>query len=158
MASLDGAMSVVTTAAGGERAGCLVGFQCQCGIEPPRYAVWLSKANRTYRVGLLATHLAVHLLTEDDGDLAEHFGVETGDEVDKFAGVRWTAGPGDVPLLERLPNRLVGRRVTLLDDGGDHVCVVLEPEAADSTGGFRPLRLADVAHLDAGHAATERQP
>jgi len=32
---------VIVTARGREgRAGCLVGFTSQCGIEPPRYAVW----------------------------------------------------------------------------------------------------------------------
>ena len=58
MASLDPPMVVVTAAAGGERAGCLVGFHSQSSIEPARCCVWLSKANHTYRVALLAAHWA----------------------------------------------------------------------------------------------------
>ena len=51
---VDQALIVVTTAANDQRSGCLVGFHTQCSIEPFRYAVWLSKANLTYRVALFA--------------------------------------------------------------------------------------------------------
>src|SRR4051812_45302563 len=103
VAAFDGALVVVTTAAGDERAGCVVGFHCQSSIDPPHYAVWLSKANRTYRVALLADHLAVHALGQGDRDVAELFGGETGDEVDKFSRCEWSPGPDGVPLLTRLP-------------------------------------------------------
>src|SRR5436309_11032282 len=82
---LEYPMLIVTTAAGGERSGCLVGFHTQCSIDPPRWAVWISKENRTYRVAQGATTLAVHFPSVDDRELAELFGEETGDEVDKFA-------------------------------------------------------------------------
>lgn len=149
----DGAMIVVTAAAGGERAGCLVGFHTQSSIEPPRYAVWLSKANHTYRVAMQATHLAVHVLTTDDRALAVRFGARTGDDTDKFAGVRVETGSGGAPVLVACRHLLVGRRVALHDDGGDHVCVVLEPVEARSDGNFTPLRLAEVADLSPGHEA-----
>jgi hypothetical protein len=49
MSLLDHPMVVVTTRAGNERAGCLVGFATQVSIGPPRFLVGLSKRNRTYR-------------------------------------------------------------------------------------------------------------
>ena len=156
MASLDAPMAVVTTAAGAERAGCLVGFHAQSSIHPGRYAVWLSKANHTYRVGLLSTHYGVHLLTRDDRPVAELFGTVSGDEVDKFSRVETTTGPEGVPLLAACPHRMVVRRTVLVDEGGDHVCVVTEPVMAESPGRFIPLRLSDVAHLDPGHGTRER--
>lgn len=156
LASADTAMTIVTTQVAGERAGCLVGFQAQCSIEPRRYVVWLSKANHTERIAVRADHLAVHFLTEDDHDLAELFGGASGDEVDKFAGCEWTPGPGDVPVLHRCPNRLVGRRIAVLDEGSDHVCVVLEPVEVRSTGRFRPLRLSQVTDIEPGHTNEER--
>lgn len=154
--SLDPAMIVVTTAAAGERAGCLVGFHAQSSIEPPRYAVWLSKANLTYRVALLSTHLGIHPLTSADRELAVLFGTVSGDEVDKFARVGAIDGPGGVPLLGTCAHHLVARKLTVLDEGGDHVCVVTEPVEVVSAGPFRPLRLSDVADLDPGHATQER--
>jgi len=44
VADLESPAYVVTTAAGAERDGCLVGFASQCSIDPPRFVVWLSKA------------------------------------------------------------------------------------------------------------------
>ena len=156
MASLDGPMAVVTTAVAGERAGCLVGFHAQSAIEPERYCLWLSKANHTYRLALRSTHLAVHFLTADDLDVAERFGTQTGDEVDKFDGIATHDGPDGVPLLERCPHRMLVRRVALLDEGGDHVCLTTECVDAVTDGPFNPLRLSQVDHLVPGHEADER--
>ena len=64
-AELGPALVIVTTAAGGERAGCLVGFHAQSSMDPQRYCVWLSKANHTARVAQRADYLAVHPVPED---------------------------------------------------------------------------------------------
>ncbi len=157
LAGLDTPVTIVTTVAGGERAGCLVGFQSQCSIEPRKYALWLSKANHTYRVALRADMLAVHLLGPGDHDLAEIFGGGTGDDVDKFADIEVAAGPDGVPLLSRCPDRLVVRRTALLDEGSDHVCLVTE--LVEVHGGDRPLsplRVSDVDDITPGHQAEER--
>ena len=148
-------MAIVTAAGNGERAGCLVGFHCQCSIEPFRYAVWLSKANRTYRVVLRAATLAVHFLTPANRPLAELFGGTSGDDLDKFDRCRWDEGPHGVPLLVDCPNRVVGRRGVVLDEGGDHVCVVLHDVELASTGGLTPLRLTGVDDITPGHEAEE---
>jgi flavin reductase (DIM6/NTAB) family NADH-FMN oxidoreductase RutF len=156
MTSLDGELIVVTTGEAGERAGCLVGFHSQSSIEPERYCIWLSKANHTYRVALRSTHLALHFLTAAELPLAELFGTRTGDVTDKFAGLAVREGPGRVPVLEQCPHWLAGRRTALLDEGGDHVCVIIEPVAAQDGGPFEPLRLSQAVHLVPGHQTTER--
>lgn len=155
-ASLDPAMVVVTSAHDGERAGCLVGFHAQSSIGPERYCVWLSKANHTGRVVRQASTLAVHYLDDTQHDLAELFGTRTGDEVDKLSLCAWEEGPDGVPLLADVPRRIVARRVALLDEGGDHLCVVTEPITAEADGPFTPLRLSAVDHLTPGHEAEER--
>jgi len=157
---LDQPMIVVTTASAGARAGCLVGFHAQIGIEPPTYAVWLSKANHTYRIGALAETFAVHVLGRDDRGLAELFGQRTGDEVDKFESCRWTEGPDGVPLLDDCANRFVATRTAWLDPGTDHVCVALRPIAVDveeRPGEVGVLPFSSVRDLDPGHGAEERQ-
>jgi len=158
MGSLDARMAVVTTADARERAGCLVGFHVQSSIDPPRYTIWLSKANHTYRVGLRATHFGIHFLTTDDLEVAELFGTRTGETVDKFRDLPLGTGAGGVPVLRRCPHRLIVRRIAQLDDGGDHVCITTEPVEEHSTGRFTPLRLSDVQHLQPGHDADERTP
>lgn len=149
------AMAVVTVAVDGEPSGCLVGFHCQCSIEPRRYAVWLSKANHTYDLAVQAETFALHFLAQGEHGLAAHFGGLTGDEVDKFADLAWEPGPGGVPLLDACPQRVVLRRLSLVDSGGDHVCLEGEPVAATTTGPFTPLRLSDVGDIEPGHPAEE---
>jgi flavin reductase (DIM6/NTAB) family NADH-FMN oxidoreductase RutF len=119
-------MLVVTAAAGGERAGCLVGFATQCSISPPRFAVWISRRNHTLDVARKAGVLAVHFLAADDLDLAALFGGETGDEVDKFARCRWREGPGGVPVLERCGRWFAGAVLDQIPTE-DHVGFLLAP-------------------------------
>ena len=156
MVSLDTPMAVVTAAAGGERAGCLVGFHSQSSIDPGQHAVWLSKVNDTYRVALLSTHLGIHLLTDADHDLARLFGTLTGDDTDKFAGLDVDTGPDGLPVLTGCPHRMIARRAVVLDAGGDHVCFVTEPIEATTGGSFRPLCLSAVSDLEAAHDVHER--
>lgn len=148
--SLDAPMYVVTTAGGGERSGCLVGFATQTSIDPPRFLACLSVRNHTYRVAQQASVLAVHVLGRNQHALASLFGEETGDEVDKLAGCDWQEGPDGVPLLAGC-GHLVGRileRIPL----GDHVGHLLEPISARGTHGPL-LRLSDVLDLEPGHEA-----
>src|SRR5918912_3929109 len=131
MGELDYPMFIVTTVADdGERSGCLIGFATQISINPPRFLTGLSHKNRTYRVVRHADHLAVHFVPADQEPLAELFGSETGDEVDKFERCAWHAGPCGVPIVEGLPNWFVGRIVERLD-AGDHDAVIVEPVAGE---------------------------
>ncbi|MEV6793507.1 flavin reductase family protein [Streptomyces sp. NPDC051320] len=147
-------MYLVTASAAGEQAGCLVGFASQCSIHPVRYVVWLSKANRTYRVARQATHLGVHLVRREDEALAALFGGETGDHVDKFDRVGWRPRDGDAPVLDDAWAWFVGR---VLDrfEGGDHMGFLLAPVTESPRPSGRPplLSLTDVVHLSPGHPA-----
>ncbi len=109
-------MCVVTAVAGGERAGCLVGFASQCSIRPVRFVVWLSEANHTFRVARSAQFLAVHVLAREQHALAELFGGRTGDQEDKFracalaGGVRRRRHSSGRACLVRRPDRHARRR------------------------------------------------
>jgi flavin reductase (DIM6/NTAB) family NADH-FMN oxidoreductase RutF len=133
VSELDYPMFIVTVAAGGERAGCLVGFATQCSIKPPRFLVCLSDKNRTFRVAQNAELLVVHLVPEAADELAELFGSETGDDIDKFARCAWTHGPGDTPVLDECRNWFAGRILERIP-AGDHWAFLLDPvEAASET-------------------------
>ncbi|MFY2858732.1 hypothetical protein ACOJVU_02550 [Mycobacterium sp. THU-M104] len=56
VARLTYPMFVVTTAADGVTADCLVGFAGQTSIHPPRFLVNLSTRNHTFRVDGCAPH------------------------------------------------------------------------------------------------------
>lgn len=146
---------MVTTTTGSERDGCLVAFATRCSIEPPRFGVWLSKPNRTYRAAFSAATLVVHVLRRGDEDLARLFGAETGDDVDKFQTVEWSPGPDGCPVLARC-DWFAG---SILDrvDTGDHVGFLLAPHGGRCDRSGRPqLGVHEIGDVEAGHAPQER--
>ena len=149
---LDYPMFIVTACADGERAGCLIGFATQASIDPSRFLVCLSHNNRTYEVGRETDLLGVHFVPEEAADLAELFGGETGDEVDKFERCSWEPGPGGTPLLDRCPNRFVGRVLERLD-AGDHDAILLEPVVAERGTDADEFSSHRAKRIDPGHAA-----
>jgi len=152
MGELDYPMFIVTTvAADGERSGCLIGFATQISINPARFLAGLSEKNRTYRVAQRAEHLAVHFVPADGQDLAELFGSETGDEVDKFARCAWHEGPAGLPILDDLPNWFAGRILARVD-GGDHQAILLEPIAAERQADEEELTFHRAKRIEPGHA------
>src|SRR5256885_5065399 len=125
IAQLDYPMYIVTAAAGGRRAGCLVGFATQCSLEPARLMVCISKANHTHDIAIDASVLAVHYPRGDDLGLARLFGETTGDDVDKFSQCAWDVGPNRVPILQDVRGWTVGS-VLEHTSAGDHTAFLLE--------------------------------
>jgi flavin reductase (DIM6/NTAB) family NADH-FMN oxidoreductase RutF len=146
---LDYPMWLVTTAAGGEPAGCLVGFATQTSIDPARFLVCISDKNRTYRVARDAEALAVHLVPADRIELAELFGGETGDDANKFAATEWHEGPDGLPLIDACPTWFAGRILDRLPLG-DHGGFLLEPfsgnDAHDGWLGFEAAKRIEPGH------------
>jgi len=156
VATLDYPMFIVCTrhdGGDGPPAGCLVGFASQTSIHPPRFLVGLSRRNHTYRIARDATHLAVHVMARRDRGVAELFGGQTSDRIDKFDHCEWSTGPAGMPILAAASAWFVGRIVDRFDVG-DHVGHLLEPTGGHSPDGFDDwLSFSDVHDLDPGHEA-----
>jgi flavin reductase (DIM6/NTAB) family NADH-FMN oxidoreductase RutF len=156
VAALDYPMFVVCTRGRGADdppAGCLVGFASQTSIHPPRFLVGLSRRNHTYRVAETATHLAVHIVSRRDRRVAELFGGQTGDRIDKFDRCGWSPGPAGMPILTAAAAWFVGRIVDRFDLG-DHVGHLLEPVGGMSPDGIEDwLSFSDLRDLTPGHEA-----
>jgi len=151
MAQLDYSLFVVTVAVGEERSGCLVGFASQVSIHPPRFLVGLSVKNRTYRVASQgAGVLCVHFVPEQAQELAELFGGETGDEVDKFSRCDWRPGPGGVPVIKELEDWFAGRVLERLPFG-DHCGFLLEPIDGEAHRSGAPLTFRRAKRIEPGH-------
>jgi flavin reductase (DIM6/NTAB) family NADH-FMN oxidoreductase RutF len=150
---LDYPMFVVTTAAQGRRAGCLVGFASQVSIHPRRFLVGLSRNNFTLRVARDADRLAVHVLHRRDISVARLFGEQTGDEVDKFTRCEWRPDPGGVPILAAAAGWFSGpilERFAL----GDHHAHLIGPDRGQVRERLGELiTFADVQDFEPGHEA-----
>lgn len=149
---LEYPMLIVTTVAGSERAGCMVGFATQSSIDPPRYLVCISKRNRTHRVAESAPVLAVHFVPSEREDLAELFGGETGDEVDKFSRCDWREGPAGVPIVEGCGNWFAGE-ILERHDLGDHTGFLLRPIGGERAQPVDSFPFHRARRIEPGHDA-----
>jgi flavin reductase (DIM6/NTAB) family NADH-FMN oxidoreductase RutF len=153
-AAVDPPMVIVTARAGDEIDGCLVGFSTQCSIEPKRYLVCLSKANRTYDIASNASALVVHMLHDDPVGmwLARLFGEVSAYETDKLGMCAWEEGLDGTPVIAGCD--WFGGRILERVDLGDHVGHILEvSDGKTSSSRESYLGYAAVRDLDAGNPA-----
>jgi flavin reductase (DIM6/NTAB) family NADH-FMN oxidoreductase RutF len=141
---------IVTACAGGERAGCIVGFASEVSIQPPRFMACISRVNATFPVAMRAGRLAVHLVGKEQRDLAELFGGETGDDIDKFARCSWAPAGDGTPILTACRTWFLGAVVDRVDLG-DHVGCVLAPVEWRDGGHVDQLTAPDLSALEPGH-------
>jgi flavin reductase (DIM6/NTAB) family NADH-FMN oxidoreductase RutF len=141
---------VVTACAADRRAGCVVGFATEVSIHPARFLACISRLNATFAVANAAERLAVHAVTAAQRELAELFGGETGDDVDKFSLCEWTAAADGSPILTACPTWFLGRIVERIDLG-DHVGFVLHPESWHDGGAIAQLTVRDLGEIVPGH-------
>jgi flavin reductase (DIM6/NTAB) family NADH-FMN oxidoreductase RutF len=141
---------VTVRSADAAMSGCLAGFVSQCSIDPPNFLVCISKANHTFPVAERSTAMGLHLLGDHQVDVAQLFGEETGDVVDKFAAVDWRLGWTGAPLLAESSVSLEGRILGHFSVG-DHEAFLLRGEraVAGSSPGLLTYRAAPP--LEPGH-------
>ena len=98
---VDRVVWVVTATAGGARSGLLATWVMQSSLDPGAPKVTLSLNSQNYTTQLIEQSgvLGLHLLRPDQTDLAWGFGLRTGRETDKFAGLMIRAGASGAPIL-----------------------------------------------------------
>jgi flavin reductase (DIM6/NTAB) family NADH-FMN oxidoreductase RutF len=153
MDRVDYPLYVVTVrSADGEMSGCLAGFVTQCSIDPPNFLVCISKANHTLGVAECSPGMGLHLLGEDQMDLARLFGAETGDQVDKFAAVDWRLGSSGAPLLVDTAVSMEGDLLGHFSVG-DHVAFLMRGVRSVAGGHGGLLTYRSAPPLRPGHPA-----
>ena len=149
VATLDYPLYVVTTAFEQQPAGCLIGFATQCSIHPPRFLACISKKNHTLSLAVRAPTLAVHIIDKKNKRIAELFGGETGDDVDKFSRVRWHFVHG-APVVDACDRWFAGLVLERLDLG-DHVGFLLEPLDTEQHATSVQLTFQKARDIEPGH-------
>ena len=91
----------------------------------------------------------MHIIEERSKHIAELFGGETGDEVDKFSRVPWHFAHG-VPILDACERWFAGsvlEQITL----GDHVGFLLEPIDTGQDASSEQLTFQNARDIEPGH-------
>ncbi|GGE10664.1 flavin reductase (NADH) [Gemmobacter megaterium] len=100
MARFPGAVTIITTAGGGERRGITATAVCSVTADPPSLLVCLNRATGTCAMVADTGMFNVSLLAGDGGSTAMRFagaGGVTGE--DKFAQGRWLTCERGLPML-----------------------------------------------------------
>jgi len=132
--------------------GCLVGFVTQSSISPPNFLVCISKVNHTFGVAEHASGMGLHLLGNDQVELARLFGEETGDEIDKFAACDWRLGSTGAPMLVDSAVSLEGHILGHFS-AGDHEAFLVRGVRAVAGANQGLLMLRNGPRLHPGHPA-----
>ncbi len=105
--------------------------------RPPLVAVAVGKTRFTHDLIAKSGSFSVNVLSEEQVELARHFGLKSGRDADKFDGIPYREAITGAPILEGvaawLDCRLVGSY-----PAGDHTIFVGEVVDADA-GPFPPL-------------------
>ncbi len=98
---VDRAVWVVTAADHGARSGLLATWVMQSSLDRTMPKVTLSLNSQHFTTHLISQSgaLGLHLLRLDQTDLALSFGLRSGRDADKFAGLEITAGVTGSPIL-----------------------------------------------------------
>jgi flavin reductase (DIM6/NTAB) family NADH-FMN oxidoreductase RutF len=126
-AQLDPPLWLVTAADGGRRGGLIATTVAQASIvkEMPRQLITVDKRHNTHALIEGSGAFAMHLIDETQLDLVWRFGLQSGRDVDKFAGMAIRTGPTGSPLL---PEALgwFDCRVEARMDSGDRTVYLAE--------------------------------
>src|SRR5438874_1999688 len=100
-ACLDREVWLVTAAAGERRGGLIATFVSQASIvsDLPRVLVSLARQHFTRELVEASGRFALHLLGEDNLELVWRFGLTSGRDRDKFAGLDYKVSAGGCPLV-----------------------------------------------------------
>ncbi|MGH9079974.1 MAG: flavin reductase family protein [Acidimicrobiales bacterium] len=147
---VEGSLFVVTTGNQLEVSGCLAGFATQCSIVPPRFIVCISKVNHTYFVAERSNCVVLHLLREDQVELASLFGEESGDTVAKFEHCRWHRGLTGAPVLDDCAAWVEGSIMSRFSVG-DHEAALMRPLGGGAGSGGRVLTYERSPSFRPGH-------
>jgi flavin reductase (DIM6/NTAB) family NADH-FMN oxidoreductase RutF len=141
---------ITVRTADGEMSGCLAGFVTQCSIDPPNFLVCIAKVNHTFLVAERSEAMGLHLLGDDQEELARIFGEETGDLVDKFAQCDWRLGPTGAPLLVESAVSMEGHILSRFSVG-DHEAYLVCVERGVSGNHDGLLTYRDAPNFRPGH-------
>jgi flavin reductase (DIM6/NTAB) family NADH-FMN oxidoreductase RutF len=163
---IDPPLWLVTSTHDGRRGGLIATFAVRASIvgELPRMVLGVAKQHHTWELIEGSGRFALHLLYPHQLNLVWRFGLQTGHEVDKLAGLPTDRTPGGSPLI---PDALacLDCRVEERMDSGDRSIYLAAVEAATTNGQAEPLSVrrlyadapaAQRARLDALYARDGR--
>lgn len=121
---------VVTTRLGDVVNGMTAAWVSQVSLKPLLIMVSIAPSRYSHDLIKKSGIFAVNVLDRDQADLGKRFGFKSGRQVDKFAGLEWTAGATGAPILPQA-YACLELKLTETVPAGDHTLFVGEVVAAE---------------------------
>lgn len=118
-------VTVVTCATADGPQGITANSFSSVSLDPPLVLWSIARTSTRFAVFSVARHFVIHVLAEDERDLAARF-TRGGAG---FDGLDWTAGPGGAPVIGGTFARF-DCRLHASHDGGDHLIIIGQVERA----------------------------
>jgi flavin reductase (DIM6/NTAB) family NADH-FMN oxidoreductase RutF len=136
----DPPLWLVTAAHEGRRGGLIATFAVRASIVAglPRMVLGVARQHHTWGLIDGGGHFALHLLYPHQLDLVWRFGLASGHQTDKFAGLAPATTPADQPLI-REALAWLDCRVEACLNTGDRSVYLAAVTAGASTGDAAPL-------------------
>lgn len=145
---LTAGVYVIGVAHGETRNAFTASWVVQASFQPPLLALGINPAHASYALLREGRVFSVNVLHDTQLPLAGHFGVHSGRDVDKLAGIPWRPGRSGAPVLQNAA-AYFDCRVTDEVEAGDHRLVIGRViDGAVLHAGARPLTYRDTNGLD----------
>lgn len=145
---IDRELWLITAQVGLRRGGLIATFVSHASLVPelPRVLTAIAKQHDTWRLVESSGAFGMHLLTERHLELVWRFGLSSGRDADKFAGLEAEQGATGSPLLKDCLGWLDCRVETSLDTG-DRTAYLAEVVAARRSSNEKPLTMQRLLEL-----------
>lgn len=124
---LEYGVFLISTRAGDKVNGCITNTCIQAASNPTRVAIASINTNYTTELIKESGIFTVSILNKTtDFDTIEHFGMQSGRNVDKFAGMECPEDENQIPYLDRYANAVLSCKVVSSQDLGSHTLFIAE--------------------------------
>ncbi|WDZ83686.1 flavin reductase family protein [Micromonospora cathayae] len=120
-----GVTAVTAVTADGTVAALTVNSFTSVSLRPAKVLFCVTSHSSSFPVLTTSDRIAIHILSQNQEDVARRFATSGLSGAEKLDGVSWVPGPDGVPLLPGTPAILAGRRDELITSG-DHVIILLD--------------------------------
>lgn len=141
--SLSYGVFVLAGKAGDRVNACITNTCMQVANSPTRVAIAVINGNYTRELVQEGGVFCLTLLDQScTMDTIRHFGMQSGRDVDKFAGIDYALDKNDVPYLPGQSCAYLSCRVLSSQDLGSHTLFIAEVEDGDVLSSGEPLTYA----------------
>ncbi|MBA3893330.1 MAG: flavin reductase [Gemmatimonadales bacterium] len=146
---LTAGVHVVGVADGGRRNAFTAAWIMQVSFDPLLLALSVNPGHASHPLLVRGGGFTVNVLSRDQLRLARHFGLESGRDTDKLAGVPWRPARHGAPILMEAIAWIECRLTVQPIRAGDHEIVIASPIAGEILSPEAvPLTYADTGELD----------